>query len=116
VARGIHHFITSSGQKAKDTFVEGSSPRIVGTESFGISFRALSAARLFGAFDRMDAALTFFLGAFVILANAPQGGPFRPLAPAARKVRSPHDVRIHSTLRPTVPTLVQSLAVVKARR
>jgi hypothetical protein len=79
VGRGIHHFITSSGQKARDTFVEGSSARILGTESGGIGSRALAAARLFGAFHRLEAALAFFLGAFVILANAPQEGAFRPV-------------------------------------
>jgi hypothetical protein len=76
VTRGIHHFITSSGQKARDIFVEGSSARIFGTESGGIGSRALAAARLFGAFHRLEADLAF-LGAFVILANAPQGGAFR---------------------------------------
>ena len=79
MARGIHHFITSSGQKARDTFVEGSSARIFGTESEGIGSRALAAARLYGAFHRLEAALAFFLGAFVILANAPQEGAFRPV-------------------------------------
>jgi hypothetical protein len=79
VARGIHHFITSSGQKAWETFVEGSSARIFGTESGGIGSRALAAARVFGAFHRLEAALAFFLGAFVILANAPQGRTLRPV-------------------------------------
>jgi Protein of unknown function (DUF3606) len=31
----------------------------------------------FGAFERLEGALAFLLGAFVILANAPQGGAFR---------------------------------------
>jgi len=77
VARGIHHFIISSGQKARDTFVEGFSARTLGTESGRIDSRALAAARLFGAFLRLEGALAFLLGAFVILANAPQGGAFR---------------------------------------
>jgi len=79
VTRGIHHFITSNGQKASHNFVEGSSGRIVGTESGGIGSRALATARVFGAFHRLEAALVFFLGAFVILANAPQGSTFRPV-------------------------------------
>ena len=79
MARGIHHFITSSGQKARDSFVEDSSATIFGAESVGIGARALAAARVFGAFHRLEAALAFFLGAFVILANAPQGRTFRPV-------------------------------------
>jgi hypothetical protein len=109
VARGIHHFMTSSGQKTRDNFVAGSSARIFGTESGGIGSRALAAARLFGAFHRLEAALVF-LGAFVILANAPQGSTFRP-ADSSGPVTS--DVGIHSTLRSTVPTLLQSPAVVQ---
>ena len=79
MARGIHHFMTSSGQKARDNFVEDSSATIFGAGSAGIGARALAAARVFGAFHRLEAALVFFLGAFVILANAPQGGVFRPV-------------------------------------
>jgi hypothetical protein len=75
VARGIHHFITSSGQRARENVVEGSSETIIGTEGGRIG---LAAARLFGAFHRLEAVLAFFLGTFAIRANALQGGAFRP--------------------------------------
>ena len=63
VARGIHHFITSSGQKANGNLGGGSSAMVIGTGRVATCFPALAVImclRLFGAFRRVDAAFFFF--------------------------------------------------------
>jgi hypothetical protein len=62
VARGIHHFITSSGQKANGNLGGGSSAMVGGTGRAATGFPALAAMclRLFGAFRPVDAAFVFF--------------------------------------------------------
>jgi len=61
VARGIHHLITSSGQKANGNLGRGSSAMVVGTRRVGTSVLAvIMGLRLFGAFPRVEAAFSFF--------------------------------------------------------
>ncbi len=62
-ARGIHHFITSSGQKANGNLGGGSSAMVIGTGRVATCSSALAVImrlRLFGAFRRVDAAFFFF--------------------------------------------------------
>jgi hypothetical protein len=70
MARGIHHFITSRGQKVNGNLGEGSSPTVIETDGIAIGSAALAftCLRLFGAFHRVEVAFAFFfLRVFVIL-------------------------------------------------
>ena len=65
MARGIHHFITSSGQKANGSLVGGSCAMVIGTGGVATCFPVLAVVivrlRLFGAFRPVDAVAFFFL-------------------------------------------------------
>jgi len=61
VARGIHHFITSSGQKAKGNLGRGSSAMVIGTGCAATSAVAvIMGLRVLGALRRAEAAFLFF--------------------------------------------------------
>ena len=62
MARGIHHFITSSGQKANGNLARAPSAMVVGTGRIAICSSALTVnldSRLLGVF-RVEAAFPFF--------------------------------------------------------
>jgi len=76
---GIHHFITSSGQKTNGT-LGGASTSVVGTRrlaSCSTALTLLTCLGLFDAFGRAETVFFFFFWVFVILGNALQRGTFR---------------------------------------
>jgi hypothetical protein len=64
VARGIHHFITSSGQKTNGNRGGGSAAMVIGTgrvATWSSALAVIMGLRLFGALRRVEAAFCFLV-------------------------------------------------------